>query len=293
MTNWVPLSALRRWVSVPETDLSPLLLQEYGILALDLLNVSGYYDRKVCLGALVNHKFDFPQDLLYVEGVAYLKNEDESVIRELQKYVVESRSFEGDYLVETTSTYTPFYDTDSPNANFIKSIQYHGVLNDYKVFLDSELFKVNFEFLNYRKGPFLAYCENLPHVVCDNWFKTNPYRQVESNIESGTIAVSYLTRPTNSSGEILIPDDQNLMQALASFVKMRYWEDRSFTKEEQAFRLYKQYQEEWSFLSIREKGASHKFNFDPQYVFNMMRQQLSQVRHSRVFDGRAIRTRRW
>lgn len=77
-----------------------------------------------------------------------------------------------------------------------------------------------------------------------------------SNLESGTLLVSYLAYPVDSSGDILIPDDETLKEALLHYVLYRYWMSKYQMKEEGSESRVKFHLDMWGTLSKKAKNLN-------------------------------------
>lgn len=67
---------------------------------------------------------------------------------------------------------------------------------------------------------------------CQNWSIDRDLRIITVDVKEGYVYVLYKATLQDEEGEFLIPDDPQLLQALAYFIEAKHWQERSFRKEE-------------------------------------------------------------
>lgn len=75
----------------------------------------------------------------------------------------------------------------------------------------------------------VSYCTDCVHE-----FSISPSLVITTTLEEGTILVAYLGYATDDDGCLLIPDDENLKEALQYYVFYMYWLEKDMMKEEGA-----------------------------------------------------------
>lgn len=95
----------------------------------------------------------------------------------------------------------------------------------------------------------LMYCTD-----CDHEFSVSPGLVLTTTLSAGVIMVAYLSHPTDEYGDTLIPDDENLKEALFHYVLYRYWLSKYQMKEDGARERIKFHLEMWNTLAIKTTG---------------------------------------
>lgn len=91
-------------------------------------------------------------------------------------------------------------------------------------------------------------------VDCLHEFSINKFMCLTSTLKEGTLLISYLTYPEDEDGYALIPNDEDLKEALVYYILYRYWQVRYNMKEEGADTRLKFYQGMWQTMSTKSAG---------------------------------------
>jgi len=75
----------------------------------------------------------------------------------------------------------------------------------------------------------ISYCTDCVHE-----FSVSPSLVLTTTLDEGTILVSYLAYATDDNGYILIPDNEDVKEALQHYVFYLYWIEKDMMKEEGA-----------------------------------------------------------
>lgn len=185
MNRYVNWKIVLPWINLPEIDEYQILSDTYNYLR--LLNTSTVYQQEFCTLSIKNHKADLPENAQTIEGVAY----------------------------------TPLDLTEIYNScgELIK-----------EDFYETECYKKTFYFVSPERTSFIQNtCKDCPRPLnsCDITVDIIPETNqlVFPHVQKGTVCISYLTLPTDKiEKDLLIADDAKLHNAIAAYVKYRYWE---------------------------------------------------------------------
>jgi subtilisin-like proprotein convertase family protein len=134
----------------------------------------------------------------------------------------------------------------------------------YKMWLDSPYYKNNYKVLKYAGTD-----KSLISNTCDCWksnchesFVVTPQKTMYLTLNDGFICVTYEAPVCDEDGNILIPDTALLHEFLATYAIYKHWEERQFSKEEQAGSFYQEYKNKQALLLRQTKGDHHLRNFN-------------------------------
>ena len=77
------------------------------------------------------------------------------------------------------------------------------------------------------------------------------------SIDSGYVCIEFDAPVCDENGELLIPDYPILHEYLIAFAICKHWENRQFTKEEQAGNFYERYNQKQALFFRQAKGDIH------------------------------------
>lgn len=97
----------------------------------------------------------------------------------------------------------------------------------------------------------LMYCTD-----CNHEFGISPSLVVTTTLQAGIIMVAYMGYPTDEDGELLIPDDETLKEALLHYVLYRYWMSKAQMLEQGADKMEQKHLHMWNTLAIKAKNLN-------------------------------------
>lgn len=106
----------------------------------------------------------------------------------------------------------------------------------YKMWLDSPYYKDNYKIIRYTgtdKSMIKKSCPNT-WATCSESFVVTPNKTMYLSIDSGFLSIDFDAPVCDEDGDILIPDIQILHEFLIAYAISKHWENRQFSKEEQA-----------------------------------------------------------
>jgi len=186
MTNYVSIKSVLYDLSITIDDRywNETKAIEWATKALRTISPVSSLVPQVCLIDVEEHKATLPSDLKYLTQIAYL--EDAPSIDTLYNLDLPSTSSWEAYSIPSL-IWRPLRLTTNP---------FHASLA-----LDKTIYS----------------CTD-----CAYEFSISPNMCLTTNLLKGKILVAYLTYPTNSSGDALIPDNESLKEAILHYVLYRY-----------------------------------------------------------------------
>jgi hypothetical protein len=184
---------------------------------------------------------------------------------QLPKYVKQINSVSWQASDPTEECWTEFQATcgceDEPNDT---NEQICKPAITYKQWLDSPYYKDNYTLLRYTgtdKSLISSACANLISK-CYESFVVTPQKTMYLTLDTGFICVNYDSPVCDDNGDILIPDVAILHEFLVNYAIHKHWENRQFTKEEQAGNFYQAYLQKQVLLLRQAKGDHLLRNFN-------------------------------
>lgn len=263
--------------------------REYILQSIRDSNIKTNYERQVCTLIVKDHRTELPKDLKYIEAIAHLNGSVDEVVNHIRNTSIE-RNIERDddnNVVTTTTVTTIDVPTDIPNIDYIQRIQHLGVINNYKLFLESPVFSKNFQILRLTNRAFSngLHCSSCPNLNsnCQDFYTVNPTRTLYTSIKDGVLCLSYL-RFAKVDGSYVIPDDPDIKKALAAYLKYRYWEDRMY-EDPRMVNMYKMSQTEYEQLMAKAKGNYIIRSTNIEELIGQDEVLIRWARNSKVFDN--------
>ena len=265
--NYTNIRSIFPYITIPRTEWTEGLAIEYAAQAYDLaLGIkSATYDAKMCLVKVKNHKAKLPKGFRLIEMVAYMHDQptDKEVL-----------GFDESDTESNEITENPVTDSDYTfNADHITRIQNQGIVNNYNLYTGvwKHFFDVNyFTILRPMDDPFTrqhhcTWCPNL-QSTCDYVYTINKQGELMTNIEEGYVCISYLSEPVDENGDLLIIDDADIQNALASYVMFKLWETKMHLHEENAINVRNIYLQQWEKLARKVKGKLNIQQLDSEAI---------------------------
>lgn len=264
--NYISIRSVLPYITIPRTEWDEDLAIEYAAQAYNTaLGIkSSTYDEKIALLKLENFKAKLPQDFRKVQVVAYMWDQPTNT---------EVKGFsETDPVAEITENPVTDYEYDY-NAAHIARIQNQGIVNNYNLYtglLNSIVQQKKFTLLRPLSTPFTqkqhcTWCPNLSST-CDDTYTITKDGTMISSIEEGYVCVSYLGEPIDENGDLLILDDSDIQNALATYVMFKLWETKMHMHEEQAVNIRLMYLNEWEKLAMKIKGKLNIKNLNSKAI---------------------------
>ena len=253
--DYINIRSIFPYITIPRSEWDEDLAIEYAAQAYDMaLGLKSFsYEPKVTLLEVSNHKAKLPQGFRLIEMVVYMYD---------QPTEDEVKGFEETTEITTQITENPVTDIDYTfNQDHIDRIQNQGIVNNYNLYtgLYNYMSTYNhFVVLRPIDDPFTrhrhcTWCPNLDST-CDDTYTITKSGEIITSFESGYICVSYLSEPVDDNGDLLIINDADVQNALATYVMWRLWETKMHLHEENAIRISMMYLDRWEKLAKKIKG---------------------------------------
>lgn len=188
-----------------------------------LLATSQMLEGKLAIMSLVNHKAELPEDFKYLTQIAY----------------------------NTTNVCSSTSTDCFPELNLPDNSDLGSKLDDLTLTL-------NWKPMRLTTNPFhtsicldssITSCPN-----CDHEFSISTSLVLTSTLKEGTILVAYLGLPKDSDNNLLIPDSEEVKEALLHYALYRHWMSRYSMKEDGAEQRMKHHLTMWNTLGKKAAG---------------------------------------
>lgn len=238
--------------TIPEQYWNETVMLEWAYKALHKINMHTKYHQTVAILQVESHKAQLPKDLKYITQIVYreeLTDYDVTFFQDLMN--ITSDSWNPTSLHMSNTTGLP---SKAVNALFAYSKTYWKPLR-----LSSNPFvkTIHSDISLFTEGTWDYLCPQCAHE-----YTVDPDLCLTTTLKDGYLLVSYLRMPTCVDGSIMIPDDEDVKEAIFHYVLYRYFLKRSFLKEEGA-----EQQRDWHLLrfetlKIKASGKAHQPSID-------------------------------
>lgn len=197
---------------------------EWSSKAMAQMNVYEFYEEKIAIRQVINYESYLPCGLLQVNQILY------------------------------KSDFT-FTEEDGSNCNCSNDV--YKAFED-KYLLDSEYCRKNWFPLRASTNNFLltVVCANSENLTtnCEHEFTILPSGKIVTSFKQGWIMISYLSAVLDDDGNFMIPDDQELIEALRLYCMARIWERRWNMKEDGSEGRFQYYITKWGLFKNMVRG---------------------------------------
>jgi hypothetical protein len=212
---------------VDSTDWDEDKMKEWAVKGLRKFNLPAKYEDCVVFLEVKDHVAQLPSDIKYINQLFY-QVEHYTTLEELVEYINESLGI--------TDT-KPFYSHMAYPNNVALQI------------LDAAWFLKNFRVLRKSSHEFgVSPCvqQELPSYACPHTYTLFDKCSIQTSFRNGCVALSYKRYVKDCDGNDMVPDNENLKDALYHFCMYRWWLSRDTYKEEgaqqRAMFHYRQYE---------------------------------------------------
>lgn len=236
---------------IPEQNWNEDTFTEWAIKGFMKIAIHAKYENKVCTVPVVEHKATVPSDCKYIIQIAY--KTDSSLDSE-----------------------TPDYLTSSLFISSTNGIGWKSLKLATNNFHNSLLCPINiFE----QNAGAIAY-NYMYNIDCGQHEYTIDHNlNITTTLPSGTLLVSYLRYPKSDCDDFLIPDDEDLKEALTHYVSYRYWLGKDFMKEEGADRRMMFHLSQYQTLKAKAAGKINQPSEQQLEIIKNYRDSLTPSTH--------------
>lgn len=215
------------------------------------MNIIGLVTPKIAQLEVVNHKTTLPSDLKYLTQLVEYHGD----------VAVSTDELKHELALPSTSSWAAFANTQ---------INYRPMRMTTNPFHDS---------ICLDKA--LTFCPD-----CENTFSVSPTLIVTTTLKEGTILASYLGYATDAEGEVVIPDSEQLKEALLHYVLYRYWMSKYQMKEDGSDQRMKFHLSMWNMHAMKATGNLNMP--DVNELENLMKIHNQLVPRQNKFDNMFI-----
>ncbi len=235
---------------------------------MDILNLKKAYQQEAIWVEVKNHKAILPCDLIQIEMIVTPLTEGDFCDGDEEELA--DCGYNKDYVNQVNSNYN------------IK------VINNWNRFSNTDYFRRNFQVLKLSNLPFAGkfHCNTCPNISsnCGLTYTLSPNGYITTSFESGHICLAYLKYAKDENDEYIIPDHEDLIQALANWCMAKHWEIRMNMKEEGAFNMYNMYINKAQNLFQKVKGIFITKSFDFQTWKNIVFKDIKWASSYTIFN---------
>lgn len=222
ITPYVSINAILYDLStmVPEDQINKVNMREWAYRGLKGIPTNQIYQNKVTILRVIDHKFILPKDLKYIYQMAWKQTTAQMLdqaLETIQKSIRQLPSDTSDSL--TTPGVEAYYENggyfdDSTLSRQVLSLYFEkNRLGWLPLRLSTNSFA-----LALHCGYSLPTCPE-----CQHEYTIDTDMIGTTTLKEGCILISYLCYPKDDDGDLLIPDDPDLKEAIFNYVMYRYW----------------------------------------------------------------------
>lgn len=273
--EFISIKALFPRLRIPLQETSEADVIEWAMQGLDLMNATQPYKREGALLEVRNHRAKLPTGVCQIEAVAStIQGSNAPTAEEIE----ELTQCEIDYI----------------NKEQVDRIGQQGIINNYNLFVKTRYYQNYFVFLRLADRPMMQkfHCEDCPnlHSNCQEEYTITPDGIITTSFESGHLCIGYLTYARDEFGDFMIPNDENLFQALVAYVTAMMWEERANMKEQGAWQMHINYLQRAEILMARCRGTWISKAFNYRTYDDIVYKNIRVANHPSVFNQS---TREW
>jgi hypothetical protein len=279
--SYIPIDSVLYDLSlvVDEPHYNEYKFKEWVIQGFKKFGIHDLYQNKVCLLQVSDHKATIPADLKYiiqVAGKTVLSDSDTSDIQHAlgidsdssgSQYIQDPNAFAQKFL--SSNSVTGWRPLRKSSNTFINTI---GLNNSI------------FEDGNIASSGSLA--DRYGSECCEHEYKVDHNKCLTTTMRNGYVWVSYLAHASDTEGRLLIPDNEDLKEALFHYAMYKYWLTKATIKEQGAAQ-----EREWHlnrFAILKAKATGDLNMPDVDTMENLKNQQHNLMpranRHSSFFS---------
>lgn len=238
---------------------------EYVYQAFDKIGYRGYYLEKISELKIENFSSPLPTDLVKIGAVVMHHNRDENCTTE-----------EGS--------------TESlQNSDQILRIQNQGIVNNYNMYNGLQNIGANYTILRNMNSPFTngmlcPRCANI-NSNCDITYSITPDRRIITSVDDVYLCISYLTYPVDSEGDLMIPDNADLLDALSAYASMKYAEEMMWKNPQTYKTLFDMYSQKWAVQSSKVKAQNQMDNIPAENITAFLSRYKNFVANPTFWNG--------
>lgn len=196
------------------------LFKEWAVKALRKFPNSAKYDIQNCIIPVIEHKAMLPSSAIQLMQIAYKTNFDDTDIESLREItglddetITQYFANADEFLLR--SLYTSVDANTGWKPMKLTTNNFHvSVLNEVSIYNNNDFL------------PNMYDCSE-----CSHEYSIDSSGCITTTLQTGFLYVAYKTHTVDANGNTLIPDNENLKDALRHYVLYRYWAKKPLTNE--------------------------------------------------------------
>lgn len=136
--------------------------------------------------------------------------------------------------------------------------------NWYAGFTQAGLYISDYSPLRLESSPFSnqVLCDECDNIAthAEHSYRINPNMTLTLSFEAGSVCLAYLRFAVDCDDDYLIPDEEEYIDAVRSYILSRYWEARWNANDEPARDKFEYYSLRWQTLCRKVKGKLKRWN---------------------------------
>ncbi len=239
---------------VEDIDWDEDKMLEWAVKGYRKLHIPTKFEEKVAFLEISNHTAPLPEDLININQLFYKEN-------------INAVSTEEDGTIAQITGITsdkPFYRLMENREDFFERIA-----NDNSPFWDY------YQPLRRYSGHFgMTPCtQDINRTNCEHRYVIEANQQIRTSFRHGCVIISYDSRIQQDCID-MIPDNENLKDAIFHFCMYRFWLSRMHTKEEGTTNLMQFHLRQYSAIGRKAVGEINKPDIDQMENIKNMTQRL-------------------
>lgn len=248
---------------VDDIDWDEDRMLEWAVKGYRKLHLPAKYEENVAIINVVDHTAELPDDLININQI-FFRETFEAITTEEDGVIAQ---------VTGITTDKPFYRLINNREDFFQRI------------LDT-----NSQFYNYFQPlrrysghfGFTPCTQDINRVNCNHQYVLERTNFIRTSFKQGCVIVSYDARIQNDCLD-MIPDNENLKDALFHFCMYRFWMSRMHMKEEGTSNIMQFHLRQYSVIGRKAVGEINKPDIDQMENIKNMTQRL--VPRSNFYDN--------
>jgi len=200
--------------TLSQFDIDETRMKEWAVKGLRKFNLPAKYTLKNCIIQVKDHKAEIPSDAKYITQIAYKENlsdVDLEILREIMNLNSEEDNPALVYIQDPNSL---------PKKALAAEFFHRTTWKPLRLTSNNFHLSINEDLSIYANKEYLPFYYDCPG--CEHEYYIDENGCITTTLKNGLLYVAYQSAVTDD-GEYLIPDDENLKDALFHFCLYRYY----------------------------------------------------------------------
>lgn len=260
--------------TIPERYWNETEFLEWAHKGLRRVDSAAKYENAIKLTAVLEHKAAVPKDLRYIIQIAYKLDVSTIDIENLSNIMNLAD-------VKWSPAINHMEDPEAlPTKAYMAAVSNHIKTNWKPMRLSSNVFAKSIH-CDPNMFPNLYLDLNCPE--CSHEYTVDPSGVITTTLQSGFLMISYLRFPKTEDGDTLIPDNEELKEAIMHYCLWRYWLKKGLIGEAQAFKERDYHKSQFAIMKAKAQATLN--SPDISTMENIKNQVQRLVPRSNQFDN--------